>query len=247
VEWAPSTAGATRVSIGRSPSRSSTSSSAIASTRKARAISALNHPNICTLYDVGANYLVMELVEGDTLAARLLKGPLAYDAVVRLGAQIADALAAAHAKRIVKRDLTPANVLVTRTSVKVLDFGVATFYAQPGDTATGTRAVVGTPAYMAPEQHEGHTGDARSDIFALGLVLYEMVTGKRALSGSGLAAPLDDILERLAHVIERCLARDPNDRWQSAADARRELEWAGKAPTGATTQVPSPRISRMWT
>ena len=153
--------------------------------REARAISALNHPNICTLYDVGPNYLVMELVEGETLAARLRKGALAIELVLQYGMQIADALAAAHAQGIVHRDLKPGNIMVTKSGVKVLDFGLAK--SPQDETITASRMVMGTPAYMAPEQREGKECDARTDIYALGLVLYEMATGKRLKQGHGLA------------------------------------------------------------
>src|SRR5207302_8658759 len=125
------------------------------------------------------NYLVMELVEGETLAARLKKGALSISLVLRYGAQIADALAAAHANGIIHRDLKPGNIMVTRSGVKVLDFGLAK--TQRDETLTPSRAIMGTPAYMAPEQLQGKEADARSDIYALGLVLYEMLTGKRAL------------------------------------------------------------------
>jgi serine/threonine-protein kinase len=199
--------------------------------REARAISALNHPHICTLYDVGPNYLVMELVEGETLAARLNKAPLPMAIVLRYAAEIADALAAAHALGIVHRDLKPQNIMITKSGVKVLDFGLA---KSPGDeTLTAAHVVMGTPAYMAPEQSEGKECDARSDIYALGLVLYEMAAGKRLPRGQ---PPLTEGLPpQFAHVIERCLESEPENRWQSASDVKGELEWAGK--TAATTQV----------
>src|SRR5438132_3671832 len=162
--------------------------------REARAISTLNHPHICTLYDVGPNYLVMELVEGETLASRLEKGPLPMELVLRYGAQIADALAAAHAKQIVHRDLKPGNIMITRTGVKVLDFGLAK--TQDDDTLTRSNAVLGTPAYMAPEQREGK--EARTDIYALGLVLREMATGKR----EGKMERMDPLF---THVVQRCI------------------------------------------
>lgn len=217
---------------------------------EARAISALNHPHICTLYDVGPDYLVMELVEGESLAARLTRGALPIDQVLRYGAEIADALAAAHAKGIVHRDLKPANIMVTKSGVKVLDFGLAKFSGSLADTAVATQGVVGTPAYMAPEQLAGEAVDARTDIFALGLVLLEMATGQRMLVGHGQPAVLDGIPERLAHVIERCLARQPEDRWQSAGDVRRELEWAAKRPapiasTNVEGQAPSRTMPRL--
>src|ERR1700693_5888854 len=199
--------------------------------REARAISSLNHPHICTLYDVGPNYLVMELVEGDTLAARLQKGRLPMPAVLRYAAEIADALAAAHALGIIHRDLKPQNIMITKSGVKVLDFGLAT---SPQDkTLTAARVVMGTPAYMAPEQLEGKECDARSDIYALGLVLYEMAAGKRLPRGQ---PPLMEGLQpQFAHVIDRCVAIEPESRWHSATDVKFELEWAGK--TAATTQV----------
>src|ERR1700719_2042952 len=147
--------------------------------REARTISSLNHPNICTLYDVGPNYLVMELCEGETLAARLKRGKLSIQETLRYGAQIADALAAAHAKGITHRDLKPGNIMLTKAGVKVLDFGLAK--SPQDETLTGTHVVMGTPAYMAPEQRAGSECDARTDIYALGLVLYEMAAGKRWL------------------------------------------------------------------
>ena len=186
--------------------------------REARAISSLNHPHICTLYDVGPNYLVMELVEGETLAARLQKGRLPMPAVLRYAAEIADALAAAHALGIIHRDLKPQNIMITKSGVKVLDFGLA---KSPRDeTLTATRVVMGTPAYMAPEQLEGKECDARSDIYALGLVLYETAAGKRLPQGQ---PPLmEGLPPQFAHVIELCLESEPENRWQSASDVRRE-------------------------
>ncbi len=203
--------------------------------REVRAIAALNHPNVCTLHDVGPNYLVMEFCEGETLAARLKRGKLSVDDTVKYGAQIAAALAAAHARGITHRDLKPGNVILTKLGAKVLDFGLAKTPAD--DTVTQSHVVVGTPAYMAPEQREGRGTDARTDIYALGLVLLEMATGSRL--------PGTDALEltkspQLAHVVGRCLEVDPDDRWQSAADLRKELEWAGTARP-APPVVASPR------
>jgi Tol biopolymer transport system component/predicted Ser/Thr protein kinase len=192
--------------------------------REARAISSLNHPHICTLYDVGPNYLVMELVEGETLAARLQKGRQPMAGVLRYAAEIADALAAAHALGIIHRDLKPQNIMITKSGVKVLDFGLA---KSPRDeTLTVTRAVMGTPAYMAPEQMEGKECDARSDIYALGLVLYEMAAGKRLPQGQ--PPVMEGLPPQFAHVIELCVESEPDNRWQSASDVKRELEWAGK-------------------
>ncbi len=204
--------------------------------REARAIAALNHPNICTLHDVGPNYLVMELVEGETLAALLKRGKLSFDQTIQYGAQIASALSAAHAKGIVHRDLKPANVMVTPHGVKVLDFGLAK--SAHDETLTVANAVMGTPAYMAPEQMEGQVADARADLFALGLVLYEMAKGKlpfaRVSLGQMLAggAPVSidppctagsKLSSRLNLLILRLLERDPDRRPADAASVRQEL------------------------
>ena len=163
--------------------------------REARAISSLNHPHICTLYDIGPDYMVMELLEGETLAARIRKGALPISDVLRYGAQIAGALAAANDKNITHRDLKPANVMITKNGVKVVDFGLAKGPTRDG-TLTRTGAVMGTPAYMAPEQLEGKEGDTRTDIFALGHTLYEMATGKRLLPGRPPA--MDGLPERFS-------------------------------------------------
>ena len=183
--------------------------------REANAIAALNHPHVCALYDVGPNYLVMELCEGKTLAARLKGGKLPLADVLKFGAYIAGAAAEAHAKGLVHRDLKPANIMLTKNGVKVLDFGLA---KSAGDEiVTRANVVVGTPAYMAPEQRRGMDAGPRTDIYALGLVLSEMATGTR---GS-----LDGLTGAFAHIIRRCVAEDPDDRWQSAADIKAQLEW----------------------
>jgi Tol biopolymer transport system component/predicted Ser/Thr protein kinase len=211
--------------------------------REARAISSLNHPHICTLYDVGPNYLVMELVEGETLAARFQKGRLQMAAVLRYAAEIADALAAAHALGIIHRDLKPQNIMITKSGVKVLDFGLA---KSPRDqTLTAARVVMGTPAYMAPEQLEGKECDARSDIYALGLVLYEMAAGRR--SPRGQPPLMEDLPPQFAHVIERCLAQGPEDRWQTTVDLKAEVEWAANSqpPAALTTAAKAPS-RRLW-
>src|SRR5207253_6755696 len=148
--------------------------------REARAIASLSHPNICTLHDVGANYIVMELVEGETIAARLKSGPLPMNTALLYASQIAAALAEAHAKGIVHRDLKPGNIMIARSGVKVLDFGLAR--SGQDETVTAGRMVMGTSAYMAPEQREGKPADARSDIYSFGCVLYEMLTGVRPAS-----------------------------------------------------------------
>jgi eukaryotic-like serine/threonine-protein kinase len=188
--------------------------------REARVIAQLNHPNICTIHDVGPNYIVMEFISGETLDARLRKGPLPLEQILRYGAQIASALAAAHARGIVHRDLKPGNIMLTKTGAKVLDFGLAKMATD--ETLTIAGAVLGTPAYMAPEQREGKEADHRTDIYALGLVLRKMATGKRE---TPVMAP-----PHFGHVVEQCLARDPGERWQSAADIQKELEWTAVAP-----------------
>ncbi len=184
--------------------------------REARTISSLNHPNICTLYDVGPNYFVMELVEGETIAARLKNGPMPVKTALSFASQIVAGLVEAHAQGIVHRDLKPANIMLAKSGVKVLDFGLAK--SGLDETATASRMVMGTPAYMAPEQRDGKPADARSDIYSFGCVLHEMLTGvrpsiqrKRISSG------------RLEKIVSRCLEEDPSRRWQSAAELQQEL------------------------
>jgi len=211
--------------------------------REARAVAALNHPNICTLYDVGPNYLVMEYVEGQPL-----RGPMPVAQALRLAIQIADALAAAHRKGIVHRDLKPANVLVTESGVKVLDFGLAKMeepasseeeQARTSRPRTEEGTIVGTTAYMSPEQAEGKAVDARSDIFSFGAVLYEMVTGRRAFRGDTRLSILSAILKEepetpsslrkeipheLERIVTQCLRKDPERRFQHMDDVRVALE-----------------------
>ena len=241
--------------------------------REARTISSLNHPNICTLFDVGrqddSQFLVMELIEGDTLADRLQKGPLPLDQVIRYGAQIADALSCAHRQGIIHRDLKPGNVMLTKTGAKLLDFGLARAGADAspvqGLTAVATQerpltqegTILGTFQYMAPEQLEGVEADARTDIFAFGALLYEMATGKRAFEGrtrtsliaaivSGTPRPVGELVPltppALEHVIRRCLAKDPEDRWQNAVDIASELRWISEA--GSRAGEPAPVLAR---
>src|SRR5438876_6237701 len=173
--------------------------------REARTISQLNHPNICTLYDVGDGYLVMELLEGESLADRLTHGAMSTEEVLRYGIEIAEALDKAHRQGIVHRDLKPGNIMLTKSGVKLLDFGLAKVIApasQPSSlTAFPTQhaltqegTILGTFQYMAPEQLEGKEADARTDIFALGVVLYEMATGKKAFSGATQASLISSIL-----------------------------------------------------
>src|ERR1700674_5606490 len=200
--------------------------------REARAIAALNHPHICHLYDVGPNYLVMELVEGAPL-----KGPLPTAKAVEYAAQILDALDAAHRKGITHRDLKPANILITKNGVKLLDFGLAHVARGENDpTLTVAGTVMGTPAYMAPEQWEGKRADARSDLYSFGCVLYEMLTGKRAAKGVTAVGPA-----ALDRVITSCLAQDPDDRFQTARDAKRALRSA-QEPDQAAHARPVPWV-----
>ena len=194
--------------------------------REAQVLSALNHPHICTLFDVGADFLVMELIEGETMHARLRGGPLPPADVGRLGAQIADALAEAHAKGVTHRDLKPGNIMLTRSGVKLLDFGLAS--AAGAETLTQTGAVMGTPAYMAPEQFQGQHAGPQTDIYALGLTLYEMAAGKRPVVKPGEPMAMENLPGMLGHIVERCLAQDPAARWQSAAEVRALLEWSGR-------------------
>ena len=229
--------------------------------REAKTISALNDPHICTLYDVGDNYLVMELLDGETLAERLLRGPLPTDEVLRLGVQAANALDRAHKQGIVHRDLKPGNIMLTKSGVKLLDFGLAKSNAPLTDFSGSTQhrpltkegTIVGTFQYMAPEQLEGAEADARTDIFALGALIYEMATGRRAFEGktrtsliaaivSGQPTPVSQIQPltppALEHVIERCLEKDPADRWQSAHDVAEELKWISAKGSQAGIAAP---------
>jgi eukaryotic-like serine/threonine-protein kinase len=183
--------------------------------REARAISSLNHPNICTLYDVGPNYLVMELVDGETISARLKRGPMPVADSVRYAQQILAALGHAHEKGIIHRDLKPGNIMLAKSGVKVLDFGLAK--SAYDDSITATHMVVGTPAYMAPEQRQGKPADARTDIYSFGCVFYEMLTGARV--GSPKRIPSG----QLEKIVKRCLEEDPVRRWQSVADIEREV------------------------
>ncbi len=243
--------------------------------REAKTISNLNHPHICVLHDVGSqdgiDYLVMECVEGEALAKRLEKGPLPLEQVLKYGAQIADALDKAHRSGVVHRDLKPSNIMLTTTGAKLLDFGLAKPAAPLTSVATLTAAVtqsspmteqgaiVGTFQYMSPEQVEGKELDGRSDIFSLGAVLYEMLTGQRAFPGKSQLSVASAILEKepapistikpltppaLDHAIRRCLSKDPEERWQTARDLALELKWSAEggsqvtsAPTGAAKGV----------
>jgi Tol biopolymer transport system component/tRNA A-37 threonylcarbamoyl transferase component Bud32 len=245
--------------------------------REARTISSLNHPNICTLHDVGhqngVDYLVMECLEGETLGSRLYKGALAPDQVLKYGIEICEGLEMAHRTGVVHRDLKPGNIMLTQTGVKLMDFGLAkSLPAHASATASLTvtlsspaanspltekGTVIGTFQYMSPEQVQGKEVDGRSDIFSLGAVLYEMVTGKRAFEGKnhlivGAAiledapAPIGSVKPMtsavLDHAIVCCLAKSPEDRWQTVRDLALELKWA--AESGAQTGISTPAVQR---
>jgi serine/threonine protein kinase len=242
--------------------------------REARTISSLNHPHICVLHDVGhqdgTDYLVMECVEGETLEKRLEKGPLPLEQVLKYGGQIADALDKAHRSSVVHRDLKPGNIMLTPTGAKLLDFGLSKPAAPvlSGDTLTAATplspmteegTIVGTFQYMAPEQIEGKEVDGRSDIFSLGAVLYEMVTGKRAFEGKSKLSVASAILEKepepitstkplmpraLNHAIRKCLEKSPDERWQSASDLKSELKWITESDA-QESQLRGPGLRRM--
>jgi predicted Ser/Thr protein kinase len=251
--------------------------------REARAISALTHPHICTLYDVGhqdgVDFLVMEYLEGQTLAKRLREGAMPAAEALRHGQEIADALDRAHRAGIVHRDLKPSNIMLTPGGAKLLDFGLAklresdpvllaqadTAAATPGATLTERGMILGTLDYMAPEQLEGKPADTRTDIFAFGALLYEMLSGRRPFAGdspadrigatlhveppplppSRIAEPAQrDALER---IVRRCLAKDPENRWQSARDLGLELAWASqeRAPVDRSAAAAAPARRRV--
>ncbi len=253
--------------------------------REAKTISSLNHPHICTLHDVGqqdgTDYLVMEYLEGETLAQRLEKGPLPLEQVLLYATEIADALDKAHRKGVTHRDLKPGNILLTKTGTKLLDFGLAKLVAPASssrdagrredaaapalptasDSLTAEGTILGTFQYMAPEQLEGKQVDARTDIFAFGAVVYEMVTGKKAFEGKSQASVMAAILERdpppmstlqpmtppaLDHAVKKCLAKIPEERWQSASDLADELKWISESRehTGSTAALAPARKLR---
>jgi serine/threonine protein kinase len=242
--------------------------------REARTISSLNHPSICTLYDVGqqdgVDFLVMEYLEGETLADRLRKGSLPIEQIFRHGIEICDGLEKAHRSGVIHRDLKPGNIMLTKTGAKLMDFGLAkaalVVNAESSSSLTVTLstpvashpltaqgAVVGTFQYMSPEQVEGKEADARSDIFALGAVLYEMATGKRAFEGKTAASAMAAVLERdpapmcsaqamippaFERLVKICLAKDPEERWQTAHDVKlqlKEIAHAASQPESQTT------------
>jgi len=232
--------------------------------REAHAIAALNHPHICQIYDVGPDYLVMEYVEGQPL-----KGPVPVSEALAIAGQILDALEAAHRKGITHRDLKPDNILAGKAGVKILDFGLAKIDHEPASadiiatkplTAEGT--VLGTLQYMSPEQIEGQEADARSDIFAFGLVLYELITGQRAFTGKTRTSLVASILKdqprplselqplsppALERVVATCLEKDPDKRWQSAREVKHALEWiSSESPAARTTAPSAPKRRWLW-
>ena len=247
--------------------------------REARTVAALNHPHICALYDVGHQdgtaFLVMEYLDGETLESRLKRGPLPLEQALDIAIQIADALAAAHRAGVVHRDLKPGNIMLGKKGAKLLDFGLAKGVVSTNPVTTGSMlpttppaltvqgTILGTFQYMAPEQLEGQEADARSDIFAFGAVLYEMVTGRKAFEGKSQASLIAAILERepsalssvqtpvprqLEHVVRRCLAKGPEERWQTASDLHRELKWVVESAGQDATpgDVRPQRAVRLW-
>ena len=254
--------------------------------REARTLSSVAHPNICHLYDVGSqsgvDFLVMELLEGETLSHRLQKGSLPLNDLLKVAVEIADALAKAHRLGLVHRDLKPSNIMLTKTGAKLMDFGLAkpaagdlfpgpatplagetlTTLRSPASPLTSAGAIVGTLQYISPELIEGKEADARSDIFALGAVLYEMATGQRAFQGESRVSVVSAILEKdpppvttlqpsapggLEYIISACLAKDPDERFQTAHDVALQLRWLSQP--GATDSVlakKNPSLPRSW-
>jgi eukaryotic-like serine/threonine-protein kinase len=241
--------------------------------REARTVAALSHPHICTLHDLGqydgASFLVMEHLAGQTLAERLRKGPLPLEQALTVAIEIAEALAAAHRHGIIHRDLKPANVMLTGTGAKLLDFGLAklkpavtmagsvTVSAVAGpDPVTGAGTILGTVPYIAPEQLEGREADARSDLFAFGAVLYEMLTGRRAFAGDSPVSVIAAILERdppppsslqpltpplLDRIVRQCLAKTPDDRPDTAHDVANDLRWIREVSDAPLSGIPKGR------
>jgi len=238
--------------------------------REAKTIASLNHPHLCTLYDTGhqdeVDFLVMEFLEGETLAQRLAKGPLPIAQVLQYAIEISDALDKAHRKGITHRDLKPGNIMLTKAGSKLLDFGLAKLaqnaapatpesqLATMKDAITAQGTILGTLQYMAPEQVEGKEVDARTDIFAFGVVVYEMAAGKKAFEGKSQASLMAKILETdpppmasltpmtppaLDHLVKRCLAKDLDDRWQSARDICEQLRWISESGPQTAPAVPS--------
>ena len=244
--------------------------------REARTIAGLNHSHICVLHDIGQqdgiDYLVMEYLEGETLAERLKKGPLPVSQVLQHAIEISDALDKAHRKGITHRDLKPANIMLTKSGTKLLDFGLAKLKASPtasplsqlptaNDSITAQGTILGTLQYMAPEQLEGKEADARTDIFAFGVVVYEMATGKKCFEGKSQASLIAKILEtdppplsslqpmtppQLDRVVKTCLAKEPDNRWQTASDLCRELKWIAESGSTRGGAAATAQVTRNW-
>jgi serine/threonine-protein kinase len=244
--------------------------------REAQTLAKLSHPHICSVFDIGrhdgTDYIVMEFLEGETLARRLDKGELPLDEALKIAIGIVDALAKAHRQGVVHRDVKPSNVMLTKTGAKLLDFGLAKFIASKavmsvsemptGVDVTAQGTIIGTLQYMSPEQLEGQEADARSDIFACGTVMYEMLTGRKAFEGrsqSGLIAAImhvdppritevkSMIPPALARVVKMCLAKDPDQRWQSAHDLATELQWIGEGgPDPANSTANTRSVAQGW-
>ncbi len=245
--------------------------------REAKTISSLSHPHICMLHDVGhqdgTDYLVMEFLEGETLADRLAKGALPMDQALKFGVEIAGALDAAHRSGIIHRDLKPGNIMLTKSGVKLLDFGLAKLAApdksaasqatslptamQESQPLTSRGTILGTFQYMAPEQLEGREADARSDIFAFGCVLYEMLSGQKAFTGKSQASLIGSIMNTdpppissiqpmippaLDRVVKGCIAKEPEHRWSTAHDVMLQLQWIAEG--GSLAGLPAPVVAR---
>lgn len=254
--------------------------------REARTLSSISHPNICHLYDVGCesglSFLVMELLEGETLSDRLQKGPLPINDLLRVAIEIADALSKTHGLGLIHRDLKPSNIMLTKTGAKLMDFGLAkpavgdpfagattlppngetvTTMQSPASPITTSGAIVGTPQYISPEQIEGKEADARSDIFAFGALLYEMATGHRAFDGKSRIAVASAILEKdpplitalqpvvppsLAYITSACLAKDPEERFQTIHDVKLQLRWVSQPGATGSASAGKRAMPRWW-
>ena len=248
--------------------------------REAKTISNLSHPHICSLYDIGrqdgTDFLVMEYLEGETLANRLLQGPLPANQIYSYAIEIADALDKAHRKGIIHRDLKPGNIMLTASGTKLLDFGLArivdpivptagsvakTLAAVESQDLTAEGTVVGTLNYMAPEQLEGKQTDSRTDIFAFGAVLFEMATAKQAFASNSTASTISAILSKdppavstvrsglspsFDHITERCLSKSPEDRWQTMRDLKLELNWISAHPATVASEIKTKRNKLPW-